>query len=144
MRTGTPRKLCIGGWCSGKPYDRGCLRDVRHPHRAGVGDEQTQHTAPVRQLADGGVQLRIDAVGDEVGQLPVRPDDAEGPVAGADQFAGRRDDPLEHGAQVEVTADAHHRVEQGPQALAAGDDLTGHAAMLSAGKPAGVVEDLRP
>ena len=157
MRIGTPRKLCIGGWFGGKPYDCGCL--VMSGIRTGRGSvmSRPEHAAPVRQVADRGVQLRIDAVGDEVGQLPVRPDDAERAVAGADQLAGRRDDPLQRAAQVEVGADADHRVEQGPQPFAAGHHLadavehrrrvrigsvpvTGHGPMLAVVD----VEDLRP
>ena len=92
------------------------LGDVRHPHRAGVGDEQAEHAAAARQVADGGVHLGVDAVGDEVGQLPVRPDDAEGAVAGADQLAGRLDDALQRAAQVEVACRCRPRRRAGPAA----------------------------
>ena len=88
-----------------------------------VGDQQAEHPAAVRQVADRGVQLGVDAVGDEVGQLPVGADDAEGRVPGAGQLAGRGHDALQHGAQVEVAADADDGVEQRAEPFAAGHDL---------------------
>ena len=36
IRTGTPRKVPIGGWCGGKPNDAGCVRQVVEPDRLGV------------------------------------------------------------------------------------------------------------
>ena len=33
IRIGTPRNVCIGGWPSGKPYERGCVADVGEPQR---------------------------------------------------------------------------------------------------------------
>jgi hypothetical protein len=98
--------------------------DVRHPHRLRVGDQQTEHAAAVRQVADRLVRLRIDAVGDEVGQQAVRADHAERAVTGPGQGAGGLDDPLQGAAQVELRADADHRVEQGAQPFPAGHHLT--------------------
>ena len=67
--------------------------------------------------------LGVDAVGDELGQPPVGAEHAERAVSGADQLAGRLHDALQGAAQVEVGADADHRVQQRPQPLPAGHHL---------------------
>ena len=74
--------------------------------------------SPIRACCSG-----VDAVGDEVVQQPVRTDHAERAVPGADQLAGRLHDALQGGAQIQVGADADHRVEQRPQPLPAGHHL---------------------
>ena len=52
MRTGTPRKLCIGGWLAGKPYDWGCL--VISGIRTGRGSSMSRPSTPrpVGSVAD--------------------------------------------------------------------------------------------
>jgi hypothetical protein len=98
--------------------------DVRHPHRTRIGDEQAEHTAAVRQIADAGVRGRVDAMRDEVGQpRALHADHPERAVAGPGQRARRLDDALQGAAQVEVGADADDRVEQGAQPLPAGHHL---------------------
>ena len=69
------------------------------------------------------VRPGVDAVRDELEQLPVGADHAQRAVAGADELAGRLHDPLQGAAQVEVGADADDRVQQGPQPLPAGHHL---------------------
>lgn len=75
------------------------------------------------QVADLRVLLGGDAVHDEVVQQSVRADHTQRAVPGADQLAGRLHDALQGGAQIQVGADADHRVEQGAQPLPAGDHL---------------------
>ncbi|GAB3956762.1 hypothetical protein GCM10027614_70080 [Micromonospora vulcania] len=60
---------------------------------------------------------------DEVVQQPVRADHAQRAVLGADQLAGRLHDALQGAAQIQVGADADHRVEQRAQPLPVGDHL---------------------
>jgi len=87
--------------------------DVGQPDRFGVGDEQAQHAAAARQVADLRVDRGVHAVGDEVGQVgAVGADHPERAVAGAGQRTGGLDDALQGGAQVEVGADTHDRVQQ--------------------------------
>ncbi len=44
MRTGTPRKLCIGGWWGGKPYARGWA--VMSGSRIGCGSSMSRPSTP--------------------------------------------------------------------------------------------------
>ena len=99
--------------------------DVGHPERARVVDQQPEHAAAVRRFADPVLQSWVDAVRDELGELPVRSQHAQRAVTGADHLAGGRHDPLEGAAQVEVGADAHHGIEQPAQPLGS-DVLEGH------------------
>ena len=92
----------------------GVLGDVRHAYRLRLVDEQTQHAAAVRQLADLRVQFGADAVDDEVVQHAVGTDHAERAVAGAGQLARRLHDPLQRAAQIKVGPDADDSVQQGP------------------------------
>src|SRR5581483_11470671 len=58
---------------------------------------------------------------DELSQLASSlVEDSEGAVAGVDEVDGRLDDALEHGRQLEVTADGHHGVEELAEPLGPG------------------------
>ena len=101
----------------------GVLGDVRHAQRARIFDQQAEHAAAVRQVTDLGVQLRVDAVRDELGEQLIGADHAERAVAGADHVAGGDDDPLQRAAQVQVRADADDGVEQCAEPFPAGHDF---------------------
>ena len=61
----------------------------------------------------------LDAVRDELDQLPVLADHAQRAVPRADQPARGYHDPLQGAAQVQIGADADDRVQQRPQSFAA-------------------------
>jgi hypothetical protein len=107
-----------------EPVRVGVFANVRKPDRVRIGDQEPQHAAAVRQVADLGVGRGVDAVGDEVDQLgAIGADHAQRAVSRAAQRARRLDDALQRAAQVEVGADADDRVQQGPQPFPAGHDL---------------------
>ena len=119
MRTGTPRKLRITGWPGGNPNDRGCATDVVEPDRLRLVDEQAEHTAAGRQVADGVVLGDGHPVGDELDQRAVGADDAQRAVAGIGHLARRDHDPRQGAAQIEFAADADDGPQQRRQSLPA-------------------------
>ena len=90
------------------------VADVGEAQRPRLLDQQAEHAAPARQVADRAPRLLVDAVGDEALQLvAVLVEHAERGVAGAGQLAGD----LEHAAEDDL------RVELGDEAAADVDQL---------------------
>ena len=114
IRTGTPRKELIGGWCSGKPYDDGVGGDVVQPDRSRLVDEQAQQPVPGGKVTDLRDLVGAHPVVHEGTQPSLRPDveDTERGVLGVDQGARDRHDPGQHPVQGQVGRHRHHRVQQ--------------------------------
>ena len=64
IATGTPRKLCIGGW-PGEAVRPGMVAHVMEPQRHRVADQSTQYPVALGQVADRAARLLIDALRDE-------------------------------------------------------------------------------
>ena len=113
------------------------------PERLGLVDQQPEDPAAAGQLADLGVLLGADAVHDEVRQLAVGADHAQGAVLGTGELARRHHDPVEHVVHVEVGAHRDDGVQQGSRLarqFASGVAARVHAPIVSAGtkwQPAG-------
>ena len=87
-------------------------RQVGHPDRLGLVDQQAEDAAPAWQVTDQPVLLLADPGGHELHQRPVGADHAEGGVPRPGQLGRGLDDPQEHAAQVEVGGDGGDRFEQ--------------------------------
>ena len=64
-RIGTLRKLFIGGWPSGNPYDRACLPTSGSRSGRRFTDQDAENAAPPRQVSDRPMGLLVDADGQE-------------------------------------------------------------------------------
>ena len=94
--TGTPRKLCIGGWCGGKPVAPRVDGDVRDPERSGSRwmirprNPWPRGRGPILARVSRSMPARDEALDHAVGV-----DDAEGRVARPDQRPDLVDDDLQ-------------------------------------------------
>ena len=118
-RIGTPRKLCIGGWCGGKPYDRGCRR--MSGRRTGSGCAMSSPSTP---LPVGCVPIvrsasRVQPGHEELAELAAPlVEHAERAVAGAAEPRRRLDDAAQHVGQAQVACDSDDRVQQSASLVA--------------------------
>ena len=147
IRTGTPRKVVIGGWCSGNPTEAGCSPRSVKPQRLGTVDEQPEDAVAAGQVADQPAALLVQPVVDEVGEERPRPEHAEGAVRRPGQRAGRAHDAVEGVVQVEVGADGHDSVEQRPVVggeVAGGSVVEGHPAIVASDRADRAAGELGP
>ena len=92
------------------------VADLGQAQRARLLDQQAEHAAPARQVADRPPRLLVDAVGDEALQfVAVLVEHAEGGVAGPGQLAGDLEHLLEDHLGVELGDEAATDVDQLPQ-----------------------------
>ncbi len=91
----------------------GVVGEVVEPQRSRFADQQAEDAVPAGQVSDATPGRLVDALGDEVDQHPVGPDDPQGAVRRAGERRGGLHDPAQHRVQVEVGADGADRPEQG-------------------------------
>ncbi len=84
----------------------GMLAKVGKPDRSRLADQEAEDAVTLRQVADLGSLLGVDAHGEELRQeRPGRVEHSECPVLGIGQLGRRFDDALEGRSEVEVGAD---------------------------------------
>jgi hypothetical protein len=91
---------------------RRVLPQIVQPERPWLGGQLAQHTLPLGEMPHPCGELLVHADMDERDQRPVRPQDAESPVAGVDQLGGRLDDAPQGHVQVQPGGDTEEGVEQ--------------------------------
>ncbi len=100
----------------GEAVGAGVATDLGQAQRARLLDQQAEHAAAARQVADRAARLLVDAVGDEALQfVAVLIEHAEGGVAGPGQVAGDLEHLLEDHLGVELGDEAAPDVDQLPQ-----------------------------
>ncbi len=82
------------------------------PERLGVPDELAEDAVTGGQVTDLGPEVVADADGEELGELLVVADDAQGSVLRVDQDDGGFDNSLQNLGKVELAADGHHGFEE--------------------------------
>ncbi|GAB2730795.1 hypothetical protein GCM10027038_31320 [Arthrobacter bambusae] len=80
--------------------------------RGRFADQQTEDTVSGGEWANPACKVFVDADRDEVAQRLVLAEDTQGAVAGMQQPAGGRDDPVQYGVQAQVFGDRHHRFQK--------------------------------
>ncbi|OUD89275.1 hypothetical protein CMMCAS05_14045 [Clavibacter michiganensis subsp. michiganensis] len=99
----------------GEAGGAGVVGEVLAAHGMRVVDEGAEHAETARQVADALGEVGVDAHVDELLQPSVRPDDAEGAVARADEIDRGLGDAPQHVLEVEVLGDGARGGEQVPE-----------------------------
>lgn len=107
----------------GESVRRGVLGQLRQTQRLRVADQLAQDAVPRGQVPDLRAQLVADAHGEELGELLVVADDAEGSVLRVHEDHGRLDDAAQHLWQVQLPAHRHDRLEEPVQPVPGAADL---------------------
>jgi hypothetical protein len=105
----------------GEPVRIGMRHEVVDATRGRLLDQEAEHPAARREVADPGGGGLVDAPVDEGGQpLAILGDDPQRAVPRVHEGARGLDDPPQHGLEIEVTRDGQDRVEQAAQSHVVG------------------------
>ena len=99
------------------------VRDVIEPDGLRIVDQHAENAQPLRQVADLGVRLFIDAFVDELDQFMVVPTHTERAVLGIDELDCGVHDRSQCLVEFEPGRDHQHRLDQTIQPIAAFDYL---------------------
>ena len=96
---------------------------VGQPQRTRVGDELSQQTLALGEMAHLRARRLVDAHVEEPGQAAVRAEHTERPVPGLNQVDGGLDQASQGGVELQPGADGEEGIQQALHAVAGGHDL---------------------